>query len=163
MGASIAIGRREDAFLVRRAVFMDEQGYTNEFDALDDDPACIHLTLALDGELAGCARTYPVSARLRAASEDPLPPHSLFDEGLDDDEVWLLGRVAVLPAFRRRGLASMIVAAADEVAREAGARLMKLHAQTYAQGLYAGQGYEAIGEVDYEDEGQPHRWMAKLL
>lgn len=25
------------------------------------------------------------------------------------------------------------------------------------------QGYEAIAPVDVEDEGQPHRWMARVL
>ena len=48
-------------------------------------------------------------------------------------------------------------------AREAGARLIKLHAQEYIRDLYAAEGYEQISEVDYEDEGQPHLWMAKRL
>lgn len=46
---------------------------------------------------------------------------------------------------------------------EAGARLIKLHAQEYIRDLYAAEGYEQISEVDYEDEGQPHLWMAKRL
>ena len=39
--------------------FMDEQGYENEFDAIDEDPNCIHVTLYVDGELAGCSRVFP--------------------------------------------------------------------------------------------------------
>ena len=29
--------------------------------------------------------------------------------------------------------------------------------------LYAKAGYTQIALVDFEDEGQPHAWMAKLL
>ena len=49
----------EDAALVRRAVFMDEQGYENEFDQIDEDPGCIHVTLYVDGQLTGCSRVFP--------------------------------------------------------------------------------------------------------
>ena len=37
-------GCKADAFEVRRIVFMEEQGYENEFEAIDDDPRCIHVT-----------------------------------------------------------------------------------------------------------------------
>lgn len=47
--------------------------------------------------------------------------------------------------------------------RAAGARVCKLHAQEYVRDLYAKLGYGQISDVDYEDEGQPHLWMAKLL
>lgn len=67
--------------------------------------------------------------------------------------------------FRRSagGLASALVAASDDAARAAGARVCKLHAQEYVRDLYAKLGYGQISDVDYEDEGQPHLWMAKLL
>ena len=45
MDIQLKTGCFEDAALVRRAVFMDEQGYENEFDAIDEDPSCIHVTL----------------------------------------------------------------------------------------------------------------------
>ena len=53
--------------------------------------------------------------------------------------------------------------ASDDAARAAGARLVKLHAQEYVRDLYAKMGYTQISDVDYEDEGQPHLWMAKRL
>ena len=74
-----------------------------------------------------------------------------------------MGRVAVLPAMRRRGLASVIVEASAACARDAGAKLIKLHAQEYVLPLYAKAGYTQIAPVDYEDEGQPHVWMAKRV
>ena len=74
-----------------------------------------------------------------------------------------MGRVAVLPSMLRRGLESKIVEASDTCARDAGAKLIKLHAHEYVLPLYAKAGYTQIALVDFEDEGQPHAWMAKLL
>ena len=61
------------------------------------------------------------------------------------------------------GLASQIVEASDAAARDAGAKLIKLHAQEYVLPLYVKAGYTQIAPVDYEDEGQPHVWMAKRV
>ena len=163
MGVEIRTDCRDDAFNVRRRVFMEEQGYTDEFDAIDDDSRCIHVTLYVDGELAGCSRIFPEPLEYAEAPDAPQSPVSSFDEGVDSDAVYLLGRVAVLPEFRRRGLASSIVQASERAAHEAGAQLIKLHAQEYVQGLYVKEGYEQIAPVDYEDEGKPHVWMAKKL
>lgn len=162
MDTTIKTGCFEDAATVRRVVFMEEQGYENEFDRIDEDPSCLHVTLYVDGELAGCARVFPEQLERALAPDSPQSPACELDAGIQPGETYLLGRVAVLPAFRRRGLASKIVEASDEAARAAGARLMKLHAQEYVQGLYAVCGYATISEVDYEDEGQPHIWMARL-
>ena len=70
-----------------------------------------------------------------------------------------MGRVAVVASARRQGFALALARAAEEAARAAGAQLMKLHAQAYIRGMYEQLGYEAIRDVDYEDEGQPHVWM----
>ena len=163
MGVEIRTDRRDDAFAVRRRVFMEEQGYTDEFDAIDYDARCIHVTLYVDGELVGCSRIFPEPLERTLAPSSPQSPASPFDEGVAHDVVYLLGRVAVLPAFRRRGLAGFIVQAGERAAQESGAQLIKLHAQEYVQSLYTKQGYEQIALVDYEDEGQPHVWMAKKL
>lgn len=163
MGIEVRTGEFEDAAAVRRAVFMDEQGYADEFDAIDGDAACVHVTLYADGELAACGRVFPEALSRRLAPGEPVVPACELDAGVPAHAVWLLGRVAVLSAFRRRGLGSRVVRACDEVAGQRGARLMKLHSQVYAQGLYAGCGYVPISAVDYEDEGQPHLWMAKAL
>ena len=159
----IETGKRDDAFAVRKAVFVDEQGYENEYDALDDDSGCIHVTLYADGVLAACARTFARATECALVENPHMPPACAFDESATDETTYILGRVAVLPAFRRQGLASAIVAAAEDAARAAGARVMKLHAQEYVRGLYAKLGYAQISEVDYEDEGQPHLWIAKAL
>lgn len=163
MDITVGIGKRDDAFAVRRAVFMEEQGYENEFEPLDDVPACIHVTAYVGSELVGCARTFPEPLEHSFAPDAPHAPACSYDGGLLPDEVYLLGRVAVLAPWRRRGLAATLVVEAERAAVRAGARVMKLHAQEYVQVLYRKLGYEPIAPVDYEDEGQPHLWMAKRL
>lgn len=164
MDIQIKTGRFEDAALVRRAVFMDEQGYENEFDQIDEASDCIHVTLYVDGQLAGCSRVFPEELERAADAEAPVSPACDMDEGVAaGGGTYIMGRVAVLPAMRRRGLASAIVKASDACARDAGAKLIKLHAQEYVLPLYAKAGYTQIAPVDYEDEGQPHAWMAKRV
>ena len=58
MQYDIRIDHLDDAFEVRRRVFIEEQGFENEFDENDD--LATHVTLYNDDdELVGCARTYP--------------------------------------------------------------------------------------------------------
>ena len=152
MDIQLKTGCFDDAALVRRVVFMDEQGYENEFDAIDEDPNCIHVTLYVDGELAGCSRVFPEELERAADAEAPVSPACDLDEGVAAGETYIMGRVAVLPAMRSRGLASKIVEASDTAARDDG-----------VLPLYAKAGYTQIAPVDYEDEGQPHAWMAKRV
>ena len=88
---------KEDAFEIRRRVFMEEQGYTDEFDDIDD--TCIHIVLYKDGEPAGCARTFPEPA---------------------GSTRWAVGRVAVLPEKREGGFGRMLVEECERAAIEAG-------------------------------------------
>lgn len=154
---------KADQFSIRRAVFMEEQGYESEFDSIDDDARCRHV-VAYWGDLpVACARVFPEELEGGADSEAPRVPACPLDEGIVPGGVFLIGRVAVLPGFRGRGLARRVLSAAEEEARRAGAGLIKLHSQEHVMGLYASQGYSAISDVDFEDEGQPHVWMAKRL
>ena len=106
---------------------------------------------------------FPEELERAADAEAPVPPACDLDEGVAAGETYIMGRVAVLPAMRRRGLASAIVEASDTCARDAGAKLIKLHAPEYVLPLYEKAGYTQIAPVDYEDEGQPHAWMAKRV
>lgn len=129
---------KEDAFFIRTKVFMEEQGYEDEFDDVDDYAA--HIVLYKDGGAAGCARVFP---------EEP------------GSNRWAVGRVAVLPEFRECGFGRMLVEECERVAIERGAEEMCLHAQARLEPWYGSMGYVRFGEVDYEDEGQPHIWMEK--
>ncbi|WP_080797068.1 GNAT family N-acetyltransferase [Arabiibacter massiliensis] len=137
-------GNFEDAREVRTRVFMEEQGFANEFDEIDDDPAVIHVTAYDGGALVGCARTFP----------DP--------DAADEPGRWVFGRLAVLPEARGRGFGAALLAEAERRAREAGATEMRLHAQCRVTAFYERVGYERYGDVEL-DEHVPHVWMRKPL
>lgn len=117
---------REQAIALRRRVFVEEQGVpeADEVDGRDDDG--LHL-VAVDGDrvLATCRLVF-AGATVQ------------------------LSRLAVEPAWRRHGLASRLLEAADAETRAGGARRLVLHAQTYARGLYEAHGYVSRGPTFVE-------------
>lgn len=125
--------------LLRRRVFIEEQG-VSEADELDDlDDEAIHLLAHLGGRAVGSAR--------------------LLLRG----ETGKIGRVCVLAEARGRGLgAALIRAALAELRGHPGLTQAKLGAQTHALGFYERLGFVAIGPV-YDDAGIPHRDMISPL
>jgi predicted GNAT family N-acyltransferase len=77
-------------------------------------------------------------------------------------QVARLGRLAVEPGDRGRGIAAAILREADRVASEGGAGRIDLHAQTYALSLYTGNGYVERGRR-FVEEGIEHVAMEKQL
>ena len=105
MDIQIKTGCFEDAALVRRAVFIDEQGYEIEFDQIDEVSSCIHVTLYVDGQLAGCSRVFPEELERTADAEAPVPPACDMDEGVTAGETYHYGarRRAAVYASSRTG------------------------------------------------------------
>ena len=98
----------------------------------DNSPPEAHLVAELDGRLAGYIRVKPVT---------PLPEnaHVLGIVGL-----------AVAPADRRRGIASALLAAAEQHARARGARKLSLRVLSTngsAMRLYERHGFEREGTL----------------
>ncbi len=81
---------------------------------------------------------------------------------LGDGAVMRLGRLAVAPEARRRGVGLAILDAAERSARSAGATEVRLHAQAAAVDLYARAGYVPYGEP-FVEEGIDHVGMEKAL
>lgn len=127
------------ALAVRRIVFIDEQGVSEaeELDGRDAD--ALHLVAVEPGGAV------VATCRLLAAGE-----------------LIKLGRVAVLPRARRRGLALALLRAADAHAAQLGGTRLVLAAQTYAMGLYEQAGYTTRGD-SFLDAGIQHVWMEKRL
>lgn len=121
---------------VRRAVFIDEQGVPEDLEWDADDAGAVHL-LAVDdqGRAIGCARLLP------------------------DGHI---GRMAVLPAWRGRGVGRALLAAAQNAAQTRGHTILRLSAQTHAAAFYARAGFVAVGD-DYEEAGIAHVAMQKNL
>lgn len=132
--------RLEQAFAIRRAVFVVEQGVseTLEIDGRDDEAR--HLLALRDGDPVG-------TLRLR---------------WVDDGRVAKIERVAVLPPARGAKVGQILVEAALALARTAGAEAALLHAQTVVQGFYARLGFVACGPEFIED-GIPHVAMQLSL
>lgn len=128
-----------DAYAVRKAVFVDEQGFdlALEFDAVDS--TAHHTVLYVQGKPIGTGRVF--------AGDEP---------GL-----YVIGRVAVLPEHRG-GTGRTLMLRLQALAKEIGAKAITLGAQCQAQGFYAGLGYVPYGE-QYFDEHCPHINMKKVL
>lgn len=121
---------------VRRAVFIVEQGVPEAMEWDEHDAVSAHwLALAADGTPIGCARLLP------------------------DGHV---GRMAVLPAWRGRGIGRGLLAAVLHAAQDRGHRTLRLSAQTHAAGFYTRAGFAAMGP-EYEEAGIPHVAMQKTL
>ena len=73
-----------------------------------------------------------------------------------------LGRLAVEPVRRGRGVGAAILSAAEQLARAEGANHISLHAQAHARSLYLRGGYAERG-APFEEEGIEHVAMDKRL
>lgn len=70
-----------------------------------------------------------------------------------------IGRMAVLPAWRRRGVGSALLQAALGAARQQGLRQVALHAQVHAVAFYGRFGFKPSGP-EFDEAGIPHRLMS---
>ena len=123
---------------IRVEVFVDEQGFLEEFDTTDG--ISTHF-LVFDGERA--VATCRVFQAESAGS-------------------YILGRLAVRKEYRGKGLGASLLSAAEEYAREVGGTQLALHAQCAARSFYEKCGFSAYGEIEYEQDC-PHTWMKKPL
>lgn len=130
---------REDAFAVRHAVFVEEQGVPEELELDEHDADATHF-VAYDGERAIGA------ARLRAL----------------DDATGKVERVAVLAERRGEGWGQRLMAEVESTASERDLETLKLHSQTHAADFYDDLGYQQVGEEFYEAD-IPHVEMVKSL
>lgn len=122
---------------IRKKVFMDEQGFVEEFD--DIDAIAYHAVLFADGQAAAVGR--------------------LFEDTENKNE-FFIGRMAVLREFRGKGNGSMVLSALENKARELGAIKIKLNAQKRAVGFYKASGFTQT-EYEHDEEGVHHVLMEK--
>jgi len=70
--------------------------------------------------------------------------------------------MAVLPAWRGKGIGSALLEQLTALARECGHRRVALNAQTAALAFYASHGFEPSGD-EFVEAGIPHRAMERRL
>lgn len=123
---------------VRSRVFMDEQNVSPLIELDDRDFDAVHIVSYADGK--PCA-----SCRI-----------------LKEDGYAVLGRLAVMPEYRKKGLGSEVLKFAEETAKSLGYSELRLHAQYHARHFYEENGYIPYGETFYE-AGILHVSMKKEL
>lgn len=120
---------------VRETVFVREQGVPVELEWDEYDATSLHVLAEADGDPVGTGRLLP------------------------NDQI---GRMAVMPGWRGRGVGSAILAALVELAAARGSRVVGLNAQTRAQAFYRRHGFVAEGD-EFPDAGIPHIRMRREL
>lgn len=121
---------------VRHAVFVLEQGIAAELEWDGRDPACVHVVAF-------------------AAQDDPIGTARMQPDGH-------IGRMAVLPSWRGRGVGGAMLECLLATARESALEEVWLTAQTRASGFYLAHGFAPEGD-EFLDTGLPHRKMTRRL
>ena len=128
----------EYAKKVRKEVFMQEQGFQNEFDEIDN--IAWHIVMFHEEEPVAACRVY----------EDK------------EKETFVIGRLAVIKKYRGKNYGSDMVNKAISIVAENGGDSVSLHAQCRVKKFYRSLGFHEYGKIE-DDEGCPHIWMKKSL
>lgn len=131
----------EEAFMIRKAVFVEEQQVplADEFDQFDYlDAKCNHILIYHENKPVGTGRIRIVGGGGK------------------------LERICLLENYRSLGLGKVIIKALEDIAKEQNIKQVKLHGQTHAEGFYQKLGYETSSSVFMED-GIPHVLMTKTF
>lgn len=115
---------------IREAVFIREQGVPAELEWDEFDETCRHaLALSLSGEAIGCGRIYTNGH---------------------------IGRIAIMPQWRRQKVGTAIMEALLNEARSRGYKQVDVDAQIYAIPFYQKFGFVEHGK-EFVDAGLPHK------
>ncbi|WP_144634948.1 GNAT family N-acetyltransferase [Bordetella genomosp. 13] len=127
---------RDDASVVRHAVFVVEQSVPVEIEMDDQDAVSVH------------AVAYDAEGR-------PVATGRLLPDGH-------IGRMAVMARTRGAGVGGQVLRALIERARAQGHAEVALNAQTHARAFYEGHGFVAEGD-EFVEAGIPHVSMRLAL
>ena len=128
----------KEAERIRKKVFMEEQGFQNEFD--ETDRISLHVVLLDVSNPVGTCRIYYSEER----------------------QCYVIGRIAVLNEHRGRNAGSQLLKVAEKEIRKRKGNRAELLAQVRATPFYEKNRYFSLGDI-YMDEGCPHVWMRKEL
>jgi len=123
-----------DVHAIRNAVFCEEQQIDESIERDELDPSAIHVLVSYDDIPAATGRLLVMT------------------------EQFTIGRVAVLPQFRGKGLGDLVVRLLIRAAYNMGVRQQWAHVQLPVRGFYEKLGFVPHGEI-YEEAGIPHITM----
>jgi predicted GNAT family N-acyltransferase len=128
----------EQAWALRRRVFIEEQQVPEATEMDADDALAFHVLALEDKVPVGCGRMVRHRDHVK------------------------IGRMAVVRERRGEGIGSRILEFLMEAARRQGFRKAVLHAQLHAEGFYLKCGYLPDGDA-FEEAGIMHRRMEREL
>lgn len=128
----------EDAFSIRRSVFIEEQQVPEEEEIDQYEDESVHFVLYDQNKAIGAGR------------------YRTFEE------YGKVERICILSENRKGGSGKALMKGIEEFAKQNGAPALKLNAQTHAIPFYSRLGYEIISE-EFLDAGIPHKTMYKKL
>jgi len=126
-----------DAHMIRRVVFMEEQGVSEAEEMDGTDAGAIHLVVYDGYEPVATGRI------------------------LIEDDKYILGRVAVLKEHRGEHLGDFVMRLLVRRAFELGGERQEIHAQLQAKGFYEKLGFVAYGE-EFMEADIPHTMMERF-
>ena len=124
-----------EAWLIRKRVFIEEQGVPEEMELDEYDLTAQHALAYLDSQCVGTARLVELPNKTAR-----------------------IGRMAVLPVHRGQGIGSELLTALLDRGRSQQIARFELHAQLAAIPFYEQFGFIAQGEM-YDEAGIAHRDM----
>ncbi|MDU0077205.1 MULTISPECIES: GNAT family N-acetyltransferase [Bacillus] len=126
-----------DAFFVRKEVFVKEQHVPEEEEIDQFEDTSEHIVIYDGGQPVGAGRW-----RMK-------------------DGHGKLERICVMKSHRSLGVGAIIMQALEKAAAAKGADSFLLHAQTQAVPFYEKQGYRVTSGEEFLDAGIPHLEMVK--
>ncbi|MBO0962586.1 GNAT family N-acetyltransferase [Neobacillus sp. MM2021_6] len=126
----------EDAFSVRKIVFVEEQNVPLEEEIDQFEDVATHFVMYQEGAPVGAGRFRIV------------------------DGYGKVERICVMKEARKTGTGKALMNEIESYAQMQGLHKLKLNAQTQAIPFYARLGYEVVSE-EFMDAGIPHRTMIK--
>ena len=124
-----------EAYPIRKAVFIMEQGVPEDMELDEYDIVALHALAYQDTECIGTARLL-----------------------ISQDQIAHIGRMAVLPAYRKQGIGGELLHALLDCGFSRDITRFELHAQLTAIPFYEQFDFIAQGDV-YDEAGITHRDM----
>lgn len=128
----------QEAYSIRKRVFIEEQGVPEEMELDEYDPSAWHALAYLNSECIGTARLVTLTRGI--------------------EKVGRIGRMAVLPMYRGRGIGGSLLRSLLGLSKSQGITQLELHAQISAISFYEQYGFIAQGNT-YVEAGIAHRDM----
>ena len=125
----------QEAWAIRKHVFIEEQGVPEEMELDEFDFTALHALAYVNSECIGTARFVTLPRNIGR-----------------------IGRMAVLPAHRGKGTGGQLLRALLDLGRSQGIKQFELHAQLGAIPFYEQFGFIAQGGI-YDEAGISHRDM----